>query len=80
MKKNVQMPRLSENMDVGVLVAWNKEAGEAIKKGEILFEVETEKVISEVESLESGIIAEIFYEEGDQIGVNDVIAVIDCIE
>lgn len=80
MKKNVQMPKLSEQMEAGVLAAWNKEPGEVIQKGEILFEIETEKVVSEVESMESGILEEVFFEAGDEIKVDEIIAVINCDE
>lgn len=80
MKKNVLMPKLSDNMESGVLVAWNKEAGQTVEKGQVLFEVEAEKVVIEVESLESGVLEQVLYEEGDQIKVNQTIAVINCDE
>jgi len=78
MKKNIQMPKLSEQMEVGVLAAWNKEAGDVVKKGEVLFEIETEKVVSEVESMESGVLEAVFFEAGDEIKVDEIIAVINC--
>ncbi|MBC3887114.1 biotin attachment protein [Acetobacterium paludosum] len=78
MKKNIQMPKLSEKMESGVLAAWNKEVGENVEKGEVLFEIETEKVVSEVESLESGVLEAIYFEAGDEIKVDDIIAVINC--
>lgn len=78
MKKNIQMPKLSEQMETGVLAAWNKEVGEAVEKGEVLFEIETEKVVSEVESMESGVLEAVFFEAGDEIKVDEIIAVIKC--
>ncbi|MBU4439769.1 MAG: biotin/lipoyl-binding protein [Acetobacterium sp.] len=78
MKKNIQMPKLSEQMETAVLAAWNKEAGDMVKKGDVLFEIETEKVVSEVESMESGVLEEIFFEAGDEIKVDEIIAVINC--
>lgn len=74
------MPKLSEKMESGVLAAWNKETGEKVEKGEVLFEIETEKVVSEVESLESGILGAVYFEAGDEIKVDDIIAVISCDE
>lgn len=78
MKKNIQMPKLSEQMETGVLAAWNKEAGDVVKKGEVLFEIETEKVVSEVESMESGVLEAVYFEAGDEIKVDEIIAVINC--
>nr|WP_320025330.1 biotin/lipoyl-containing protein [uncultured Acetobacterium sp.] len=78
MKKNIHMPKLSEKMESGVLVAWNKEVGEKIEKGEVLFEIETEKVVSEVENQESGIVEAVYFEAGDEVKVDEIIAVISC--
>ena len=74
MKKTIHMPKLSPEMEKGVLVAWNKEPGDVIKKGDILFEVETEKVVSEVEATEDGIMGEQFAEEGDEVTVDAKVA------
>ena len=78
MKKNIQMPKLSEKMESGILAAWNKNAGERAEKGEVLFEIETEKVVSEVESMESGVLEAVFFEAGDEIKADEIIAVINC--
>jgi pyruvate dehydrogenase E2 component (dihydrolipoamide acetyltransferase) len=52
----VTMPRLGWNMEVGALAAWRKQDGEAVEAGEILFEVESDKAVQEVEALESGVL------------------------
>jgi pyruvate dehydrogenase E2 component (dihydrolipoamide acetyltransferase) len=52
----VVMPRLGWNMETGALAAWRKQDGDFVKEGEILFEVESEKAVQEVEALESGIL------------------------
>ena len=75
MKKTIKMPKISANMKSGVLAAWNKEPGEHVKKGDILFEIETDKVVSEVESVEDGILQEVYFEEGDEVNVDETIAV-----
>ncbi|MFL0246374.1 biotin/lipoyl-containing protein [Candidatus Clostridium stratigraminis] len=77
MKKEIKMPKLSENMEKGVLAGWNIKIGDVVKKGDILFEVETDKVVSEIESLEEGILKEAFFEEGDEVRVGETIAVIE---
>ena len=78
MEKIIKMPKLSSNMKKGVLAAWNKEIGEEVKKGEILFEVETDKVVSEVESTENGVLKKIMFDEGDEVDVDEIVAIIDC--
>ncbi len=74
MKKNVVMPSLKENMKEGVLCAWLKEEGEAYKKGDVLFEVETEKVVSQVKADRDGVILKKLAEEGDSVEVNATVA------
>lgn len=76
MKKLIKMPKLSSNMKAGVIVSWNKKPGDEIKKGETILEVETDKVVSEVESVEDGILEETLYDEGDVVNVDETIAVI----
>ena len=44
-KKTIVMPKLSPSMKDAVLVAWNKEINEEVRKGDVLFEVETDKVV-----------------------------------
>lgn len=52
----VVMPRLGWNMEVGALAGWRKQDGDAVESGEILFEVESDKAIQEVEALDSGVL------------------------
>jgi len=52
----VVMPRLGWNMEVGALAGWRKQDGDAVESGEILFEVESDKAVQEVEALDSGIL------------------------
>lgn len=76
MEKNVVLPKMGNQSDSAVIVAWNKSVGETVKKGEVLVEVETDKVVSELESSDSGVLTKIFYEEGDSAPFDSVIAVI----
>lgn len=73
MKKSITMPQLGDSMKQGVLAAWNYLPGDPVKRGAVLFEVETDKVVSEVECLQDGILTEILYEEGDRVPVGAVI-------
>ena len=72
----VRLPPVAASMESGVLSKWLKVIGESVVKGEPLFEVETEKVTTEVESPASGIVVSIDVFEGDQIDVGTVLATI----
>jgi pyruvate dehydrogenase E2 component (dihydrolipoamide acetyltransferase) len=73
---NVIMPVLGMSQDSGKLVHWFKKAGERIEKGEPLMEVETDKATVEIESPASGILTKITAQEGDEVPVTQVVAVI----
>ena len=72
----VEMPSLSSTMRNGKVVKWYKKEGDFVEKGETLFEVETDKVNVEVESLASGFLRIILLEEGIEVPVNTPIAII----
>lgn len=76
MAELVTMPKLGFDMAVGTLVRWVKKPGEAINKGEVLAEVETDKATVEVESFAAGVVRATFAEEGEQLPVGRLIAVI----
>ncbi|MDF2675918.1 MAG: pyruvate dehydrogenase [Bacillota bacterium] len=80
MKKIIKMPKLSSNMESGLLVSLNKEIGDAVKKGDVLFEVETEKVVSEVESEEEGTLVNLYFKEGDNVKADEIMAEIETTE
>src|SRR5215510_12660566 len=56
MATEIVMPRLGWTMEEGTLVEWFKKDGDAIKPGDIVFTVESDKAVNEVESFESGIL------------------------
>ncbi|KAA8672945.1 biotin/lipoyl-containing protein, partial [Clostridium sp. HV4-5-A1G] len=58
------MPKLGLTMTEGTLVDWHKSEGEKVEKGEVLFEVETDKLTNEIEAKESGVLRKILVEEG----------------
>jgi len=59
MKTTLSMPRVSMNMEEGTITAWHKREGESFAKGEPLYDIETEKVISEVEAPSDGTLCRI---------------------
>ena len=72
----IQMPKLSDTMTEGTLVAWKKKKGEQVSTGEVLAEIETDKATMEWESPEDGVLTEIFVEEGGKVEVGQKIAFI----
>ena len=76
MPHEVKMPQLGMTQDSGVLVSWLKAAGDAVAKGDALFEVETDKATMEVEAQMAGWLAGVRVREGDDVPVGDVIALI----
>lgn len=74
MKKELLMPRLREEMKSGVLCAWLKEEGEPFRKGEPIFEIETEKVVNQIEADHDGVMVKQLVEEGDEVPVDGAVA------
>jgi pyruvate dehydrogenase E2 component (dihydrolipoamide acetyltransferase) len=76
----IVMPKLSDTMTEGRLVAWKKQVGEQVRRGDVLAEVETDKANMELEAFTSGVLLEIRVQAGAQAPVGTVIAVIGSAE
>src|SRR5947207_1372912 len=72
----IQMPKLSDTMTEGTLVAWKKKKGDQVSAGEVLAEIETDKATMEWEAPEDGTLTEIYVQEGGKVNVGDKIAFI----
>jgi pyruvate dehydrogenase E2 component (dihydrolipoamide acetyltransferase) len=72
----VIMPKLGLTMETGRIEKWHKKEGDNVEKGEVLFEVMTDKVTIEVESYNSGTLLKILKGEGEDVPVTEVIAYI----
>jgi pyruvate dehydrogenase E2 component (dihydrolipoyllysine-residue acetyltransferase) len=70
------MPKLSDTMTEGTLVAWKKKKGDHVSAGEVLAEIETDKATMEWESPEDGTLTEVYVQEGGKVNVGDRIAFI----
>jgi len=70
------MPQLGETVAEGKITKWFKSAGEQVKPGDNLFEIETDKVSMEVPSTATGVLAEILVPAGDVAPVGAIVAVI----
>ena len=76
MAEVILMPRLSDTMTEGVIAAWHKKVGDAVKKGDLLAEIETDKATMELESYQEGTLLHIGANNGEKLQVNDLLAII----
>ena len=72
----IQMPKLSDTMTEGTLVAWKKKKGDKVSAGDVIAEIETDKATMEWESPEDGTLTEIYVQEGGKVEVGEKIAFI----
>jgi len=70
------MPKLGESITEAAIIKWFKNVGDFIEEDEILLEVATDKVDSEVPSLVSGVVTELLYKQNDVIKIGETIAII----
>ncbi|MGV4413522.1 2-oxo acid dehydrogenase subunit E2 [Chryseobacterium sp. T1] len=76
MAEVITMPRLSDTMTEGKVSKWHKKVGDAVKEGDILAEIETDKAVQDFESEFNGTLLYIGVEEGAQAPVDNVLAII----
>ena len=77
MATDILMPALSPTMTSGKLAKWLKQPGDAVKSGDVLAEIETDKATMEVEAVDEGVLSKILVPEGTEgVAVNTVIAVL----
>ncbi len=76
MAEEILMPRLSDTMTEGVIASWHKKVGDAVKKGEVLAEIETDKATMELESYKDGTLLHVGAGDGGKLQVNDLLAII----
>jgi len=76
MAEYVIMPKLGLNMNKGTLVKWVKKEGDFINEQEVIFEIETDKTVMEVEAQISGVLRKILVLEGEEVPVTLPIAII----
>lgn len=72
----IQMPRLSDTMEEGVIASWKKQVGESIERGEVVAEIETDKAIMELEAFDAGVLEKLLVEEGRTVPIGTPIAVV----
>ena len=70
----IRMPKPGQMTEECVVTAWHKNEGDPVRRGDILFEIETDKSAMEVESFENGILLRRLVAEGDVVPVNAICA------
>ena len=76
MASRVVMPKLTDTMEEGVLLAWKKREGDPVQAGEALAEIETDKAIMDLEAFASGILRKILVQDGATVMSGTLIGVI----
>ncbi|MBO0932644.1 pyruvate dehydrogenase complex dihydrolipoamide acetyltransferase [Fibrella aquatilis] len=72
----IRMPKMSDTMTEGTIVAWHKKEGDTVKSGDVLAEVETDKATMDLEAYEEGTLLYVGVKEGEAVAVDAVIAVV----
>lgn len=77
---DIIMPKMGESVNEGTIIKWHKKIGDKVKRDEIIFEISTDKVDTEIPAAESGILSDILAKEGDTVAVGSVVAIIQTSE
>ena len=77
MKVSVKLTRVGMNMEEATITKWHKQPGESFRTGDILYEIETEKITQEVEATGDGKLLEVLVPEGEIAKVGQQICVVD---
>ncbi len=73
---DVFMPRLSDTMTEGAIAQWLKSEGDAVQRGDVLAEIETDKAVMDLEAYEGGVLEKILVQPGQTVPIGEAIAVI----
>jgi pyruvate dehydrogenase E2 component (dihydrolipoamide acetyltransferase) len=76
MAEKIEMPKLSDTMEEGVIASWNVKEGDKVESGDVIAEVETDKATMEVEVFDAGTILKILVKEGDAVPLGGTMAII----
>ena len=76
MANPIEMPKLSDTMEEGVLSAWLVDEGDEVSSGDVLAQVETDKATMDLEAFDEGVLLKQLIAEGDAVPIGDLIAVI----
>lgn len=72
----IEMPKLSDTMEEGVLSAWLVDEGDEVSMGDVIAQVETDKATMDLEAFDDGVLLKKLIDEGDAVPIGDLIAVL----
>jgi pyruvate dehydrogenase E2 component (dihydrolipoamide acetyltransferase) len=72
----ITMPRLSDTMEEGTMGRWMKKVGDAIERGEVVAEIESDKATMDLVSYETGVLEEILAQEGETVAIGRPVAIV----
>ena len=78
MKIKLKLSAVGMNMEAATIVKWHKQPGDTFVKGDVLYEIETEKVTQDIEAPHDGTLLEILVPEDDDADVNQAVCVVDA--
>ncbi|MVN88419.1 2-oxoglutarate dehydrogenase complex dihydrolipoyllysine-residue succinyltransferase [Deinococcus sp. HMF7620] len=73
---DIKVPVFSESVSEGTLLEWHKKPGDAVKRGEVLAQIETDKVVLEVTALQDGVLVSVAKNEGDTVLSEETLGVV----
>ncbi|MFC4075835.1 2-oxoglutarate dehydrogenase complex dihydrolipoyllysine-residue succinyltransferase [Salinithrix halophila] len=76
--KEIKVPELAESITEGTIANWLKEEGDSVEEGDLLLELETDKVNLEINAEDAGVLKEIVKKEGDTVEVGETIALLEA--
>ena len=76
MATEVRLPHLGESIDSALLVAWRKQVGDTVKRGDELADLETDKATLPLEAPKNGVLLAMVAEEGQTVYIGDLLSVI----
>jgi 2-oxoglutarate dehydrogenase E2 component (dihydrolipoamide succinyltransferase) len=71
------MPKMGESVIEATILSWNKKIGDKVQENDVILEVATDKVDTEVPANVTGILSQILFEEGSVVPVGEVLAIIE---
>jgi pyruvate dehydrogenase E2 component (dihydrolipoamide acetyltransferase) len=77
--KLLELPRMGETMEEGELIAWVKKPGDSVKRGEVVAEIGTDKIVAEMPALEDFVLEEYLVQQGQTVKVGQPIAKIQAL-
>ena len=79
MKVQLKLARVGMNMEEATIVKWHKSVGDRFSLGDLLYDIETEKVTQAIEAPGEGILREIRVAEGEDAQVGDIVCIVETV-